>query len=450
MNLHSTSNPNAQSTWKSAVLRGLAPDGGLYIPTVLPTFDEKSHEMLRALPFPHMCAEILSTFIGDEIERSEVDRLCEDSFNFPLPLISLNENTQVLELFHGPTCAFKDFGARFMARLFRHFWGGQDRPLTVLVATSGDTGSAVAQAFYDTSPSPSIRVVVMFPKGKVSEVQRRQMTSLGHNVIALEVDGTFDDCQSLAKRALRDERLLARTALTSANSINIARLLPQMLYYAFVLLRFQENPVVVVPSGNLGNITGGLLAQRCGFKARHWIAACNANRTFPDFLSSGKFVPASSIETISNAMDVGNPSNLARITALCGEAPPPNLLSGYTISDDHTLEEMTSTFRQTGYILDPHTAVAARALKEYRAHHNRTLQAILVATAHPAKFTSVVRRAIQSEPPLPRQLESALQKPEFSVPLPNSYEALVERLIELTRGHTAGTPLIQPKKSSQV
>lgn len=449
MNLHSTSNPSVRASWKDAVLRGIAPDGGLYIPTILPTFDEKAREELRALPFPDMCAEMIAKFMGDEIARSDIDQLCHDSFNFPLPLVRLNDTTQILELFHGPTCAFKDFGARFMARLFRHFWGGQDRPLTVLVATSGDTGSAVAQAFYDTSPSPSIRVAVMFPKGKVSEVQRRQMTTLGHNVTALEVDGTFDDCQALAKRALRDEKLLARTALTSANSINIARLLPQMLYYVFVLLRFQENPVVVVPSGNLGNITGGLLAQRCGFHAHHWIAGCNANRTFPDFLSSGNFLPASSIETISNAMDVGNPSNFARITALWGEAPPSNLLSGYTVSDAHTLEEMASTFSQTGYILDPHTAVAARALKEYRAGHKRTRQAILVATAHPAKFTSVVRRAVQSEPPLPKQLESTLNKPEISVPLANSYEALVERLMDdVTRGHGALAHSIHPGKGS--
>jgi threonine synthase len=376
-----------------------------------------------------MCAEIVAQFIGDELEKPEIDRLCRDSFNFPLPLVRLNDTTQILELFHGPTCAFKDFGARFMARLFRHFWGIQSRQLTVLVATSGDTGSAVAQAFYDTSDSPTIRVAVMFPKGKVSDVQRRQMTTLGHNVTAFEVDGTFDDCQALAKRALQDEKLLARTALTSANSINIARLLPQMLYYAFVLLHANVAPVVVVPSGNLGNITGGLLAHRCGFKARHWIAACNANRAFPDFLTSGRFSPMSSIETVSNAMDVGNPSNFARVTALFGEAPPAALLSGYTVSDNRTLQEMASTFTQTGYILDPHTAVAARALESYRDRHDCGHPAILVSTAHPAKFTPVVRRAIGSAPPLPEQLETTLNKPELSVPLPNSYEALAAHLI---------------------
>ena len=429
MELYSTTNPHARVSWRDAVLRGIAPDGGLYIPAVIPSFDKQAQDALRALPFPDMCAHIVAEFIGDELSRSEIARLCEESFDFEVPLVPLNNTTRILELFHGPTCAFKDFGARFMARLFRHFWGSPDRLLTVLVATSGDTGSAVAQAFYDTSASPAIRVAVLFPKGKVSDIQRRQMTTLGHNVTAFEVDGTFDDCQALAKRALRDESLLAQTALTSANSINIARLLPQMLYYAFALLHSEQPPVVVVPSGNLGNITGGLLAHRCGFSAAHWIAACNANRSFPDFLASGHFSPIASIETISNAMDVGNPSNFGRITALFGEVPPPDILSGYSISDDDTYEEMVSTFTETGYILDPHTAVASRALQLYRAHSRSSAPGILVSTAHPAKFTAVVRRAITGAPPIPPQLEHTLNKPELSVPLSNSYEALTERLL---------------------
>lgn len=429
MELQSTTHPQTRVSWRDAVLRGIAPDGGLYIPTVLPSFDKGAQDALRDLPFPDMCAHIVAEFIGDELSRAEVDRLCKDSFNFEVPLVRLNDTTRILELFHGPTCAFKDFGARFMARLFRHFWGSPDRLLTVLVATSGDTGSAVAQAFYDTSPSPAIRVAVLFPKGKVSDIQRRQMTTLGHNVTAFEVDGTFDDCQALAKRALRDESLLARTALTSANSINIARLLPQMLYYVFALLHAEEPPVVVVPSGNLGNLTGGLLAHQCGFLASHWIAACNANRSFPDFLVSGRFSPMTSIETISNAMDVGNPSNFARISALFGEVPLSDILSGYSISDDETYEQMVTTFAETGYILDPHTAVASRALQLYRARSRSNAPVIIVSTAHPAKFTAVVQKAINGTPPIPPQLEHTLNKPELSVPLPNSYEALTERLL---------------------
>lgn len=430
MELHSTTDPQSRVSWRDAVLRGIAPDGGLYIPTAIPSFDKEAQDALRNLPFPTMCAHIVAEFIGDELTRSEIERLCEDSFNFEVPLVRLNDTTRILELFHGPTCAFKDFGARFMARLFRHFWGTPDRSLTVLVATSGDTGSAVAQAFYDTSACPAIRVAVLFPKGKVSDIQRRQMTTLGHNVTAFEVDGTFDDCQALAKRALRDENLLARTALTSANSINIARLLPQMLYYVFALLHAEQPPVVVVPSGNLGNITGGLLAQRCGFNASHWIAACNANRSFPDFLLSGRFTPMSSIETISNAMDVGNPSNFARITALLGERPPPDILSGYSISDEETYQQMVTNFTETGYILDPHTAVASRALQLYRARYHSSAPGILVSTAHPAKFTAVVRKAINGIPPIPSQLERTLNKAELLVPLPNSYEALTERLLD--------------------
>jgi threonine synthase len=255
------------------------------------------------------------------------------------------------------------------------------------------------------------------------------MTTLGHNVTAFEVDGTFDDCQALAKRALRDEGLLARTALTSANSINIARLLPQMLYYVSALLRADQLPVVVVPSGNLGNLTGGLLAHRCGFAASHWIAACNANRSFPDFLASGRFSPMTSIETISNAMDVGNPSNFARITALFGEAPTPDILSGYSISDVDTYAQIVTTFSETGYILDPHTAVASCALELYRDRYRSNAPGIIVSTAHPAKFTAVVQKAINRVPLMPAQLEHTLTKPELSIPLPNSYEALIESLL---------------------
>lgn len=428
MLLVSTSSPTERASWRDAVLRGIAPDGGLYVPVTLPFFAPRVREELRELSFPEFATRIVSEFIGDELGATELRHLCHESFNFDAPLVRLDDTTEVLELFHGPTCAFKDFGARFMARLFRHFWGIQTRPLTVLVATSGDTGSAVAQAFHDTSDTPPIRVAVLFPKGKVSDVQRKQMTTLGHNVSAFELDGTFDDCQALVKRALRDDSILKGTALTSANSINIARLLPQMLYYAYVLARSRQAPTVVVPSGNLGNLTGGLIAQRCGFKARHWIAACNANRVFPEFLSSGHFAPVASTETISNAMDVGNPSNFSRIIALYGDTPSKETLSGYSVSDEDTLREMSRAYSETGYILDPHTAVGAQALRAHRARHNQRDPAIIVATAHPAKFANVVRRAIDVSPPIPEQLAQALSKAELAVPLPNSYEALSKRL----------------------
>jgi len=255
---------------------------------------------------------------------------------------------------------------------------------------------------------------------------------LGHNVTAFEVDGTFDDCQALVKRALRDGVILQKTALTSANSINIARLLPQMLYYAHALTTTERAPIVVVPSGNLGNLTGGLLAHRCGFEARHWIAACNANRVFPDFLSSGNFSPTSSTETISNAMDVGNPSNFSRITALYGDVPPKELLSGYSVSDDATFVEIARTYSETGYILDPHTAVGVQALRTHRARYSEPVPAIIVSTAHPAKFASVVSKAIDRSPPTPPQLALALSKTERVESMPNVYGALVERLLAIT------------------
>ncbi len=428
MRLVSSTSPEEIASWRDAVLRGIAPDGGLYIPSSLPHFSRDDKDRLRSLSFGHMASEIVRAFIGEELLADEISALCAESFDFEVPLVQLDETTHILELFHGPTCAFKDFGARFMARLFRHFWGIQARPLTVLVATSGDTGSAVAQAFYDTSEAAPIRVAVLFPKGKVSDVQRRQMTTLGHNVTAFEVDGTFDDCQSLVKRALRDDSILRQTALTSANSINIARLLPQMLYYAFSLMQFEEPALVVVPSGNLGNLTGGLMAHRCGFEARHWVAACNSNDVFPHYLSSGQFSPAASRETISNAMDVGNPSNFSRIVSMCGDTAS-QILSGYSISDDETLQEMASTYALTRYILDPHTAVGARALRTHRELYNQRGTAILVSTAHPAKFSATVTRAINVSPALPPQLAQTLSKTEIIKPIPNSYSALVEHLL---------------------
>ena len=432
MSLYSTRNRATRATWREAVLSGIAPDGGLYLPIELPRYTPDALAAVRDASFVELASHLAHSYIGLEVPKVTLETICREAFNFPITLRQLTPTLSVLELFHGPTCAFKDFGARFMARLFRHFWGTQDKQLTVLVATSGDTGSAVANAFLDTQPNPPIRVAILYPKGKVSDVQRKQMTTLGHNVTAYEVAGTFDDCQALAKQALRDSELLQQVPLTSANSINIARLLPQMFYYAYTTLRFPAAtpPLFCIPSGNLGNLTGSVLAHLTGFRASHIIAACNSNRTFPQFLASGTFAPTPSIETTSNAMDVGDPSNFYRIIELLPETAPPDfrlhdLISAYSISDDETKRAIRSYYDEHSYILDPHTAVGACALMHHAscapsAQHSQ----VLVATAHPAKFSRVVHEVLGREPELPKALAEVLGKAEHPVSLSKSYREL--------------------------
>lgn len=433
MLLTSTENPQLRVSWRDAVLSGLSSDGGLYIPVSLPHLGRQEMDRLAALPFHMLCAELASAFLADEVPQGELQALCQEAFCFDLPIMPLSANTSVLELFHGPTCAFKDFGARFMARLFRIFWGADSRRLTVLVATSGDTGSAVANAFFDPNPDASIQVHVLFPRGKVSLVQERQMTTLGGNVTAYEVDGSFDDCQRLVKQALADRSLLSGTALTSANSINIARLLPQMFYYVHAALRLQSTgaPIVSVPSGNLGNITGGLLARIIGAPLGHFVAALNANSVFSNYLQNGIFTPQPSLETLSNAMDVGNPSNFARISSLFGGSVERirRDISACSVSEADTLATIRSTYEHSGYILDPHTAVGVCALERLRTIKLGSQPGLVLATAHPAKFADVVRRAIGIEPAIPAQLAAALGALGSKHVLKNSYSELRAALV---------------------
>jgi threonine synthase len=427
MALYSTTSPNLHALWREAVLSGIAPDGGLFLPRTLRLLDPDSLPHLATLPFHELAYTLVSLFLKDEVPASTLRSMCEESFSFPITLVSLTPDTSILELFHGPTCAFKDFGARFMARLFRYFtMQTAHEPLTVLVATSGDTGSAVANAFFDPSPDAPIKVVILFPKGKVSLVQEKQMTTLGHNVRAFEVDGTFDDCQRLVKQALADSRLTARMRLTSANSINIARLLPQMFYYVWAALQATDRgaPFFVVPSGNLGNLTGGVLAARIGIQTAGFLAACNQNDIYPHFLSTGLFNPRPSSETLSNAMDVGNPSNFPRLQHLTQGT---NIeVYGAGVSDTETLTTIRSVFESTGYVLDPHTAVGVAALNSFRERSKKEYpRAVVLATAHPAKFAPTVKRAIGCEPELPPQLAEALNRSSHKVPLSVRYEELV-------------------------
>jgi threonine synthase len=423
--LFSTKDNSIRHRWSEAVLRGLAPDSGLYLPVELPNLPGQSLGQLAELPFPQLAFELARRFLSDEVSDAALQNLCSAAFTFDVPLRKISDTTQILELFHGPTCAFKDFGARFMARLFRHFLGSPQQPLTVLVATSGDTGSAVANAFFDDSSSPPIRVAILFPKGKVSLVQEKQMTTLGHNVTAYEVEGTFDDCQSLVKQALADNDLTKRHAFTSANSINIARLLPQMFYYVYASLKVQElgPPIFSVPSGNLGNLTGGIIGYLMGMPASHFIAACNINAPFPEYLRSGNYIPHPSHETVSNAMDVGNPSNYARLLSLYGNElhRMRATISGARITDEETVATIARTYEDTGYVLDPHTAVGVLALERYQERSHSSHPGIVLATAHPAKFASTVAAALGQDPDMPPQLAEALTKEGTKIPLKNSY-----------------------------
>lgn len=433
MELTSTTTPSLRTSWSEAVLRGLAPDGGLYIPLNLPVLSPERLAALREVPFAELAFDIAQDFLGDEIAADTLRALCVDAFPFDAPLRTIAQDTFVLELFHGPTCAFKDFGARFMAGLFRYFLGKSVDHLTVLVATSGDTGSAVANAFFDPDPRAPISVTILFPKGKVTPVQEKQMTTLGHNVTAYEVEGTFDDCQALVKRALADTQLTARCRLTSANSINIARLLPQSLYYirAMAQLDPDAKPIIAVPSGNLGNLTGGLMAQLMGARAFRWIAACNRNAPFPTYLRSGVYAPHPSYETISNAMDVGNPSNFARIVSLFGKDPRElrDLIIGESVSDPDTRAEIRRVFEGTGYVVCPHTAVGFAAARRHAEDISPRTPLIVAGTADAAKFAATVEPEIGRAVEYPSSLAEVMNKKSEKVSIPNSYPEFLRHLL---------------------
>ena len=390
-----------------ALLAGLAPDGGLYVPTRIGDLGAPPADLRGLADTGRWVGRALLS----DTDPVLLARVAEEALDFPVPLVELEPGLHVLELFHGPTHAFKDIGARYMARLMAALDPGGGRR-TVLVATSGDTGSAVAHAFHGLE---GYQVVVLFPQGKISERQRRQMTTLGGNVRALAVRGSFDDCQRLAKDAFRDPALRERHRLTSANSINVGRLIPQTFYYvhAAAQLGWAERPArFVVPSGNVGNLCGGLLAQRAGMPIAGFLAATNANRPVVDFLAEGRFEPRPSIPTYSSAMDVGDPSNLERIRWLYRDdrdAMTRDLLA-VSVSDTETKECIAEVFRQTGYVLDPHTAVGVRA--HGRCRIGAETPSVVLATAHPAKFPEVVEEAIGRAVPLPAGIASVMEAEE--------------------------------------
>jgi|HubBroStandDraft_2_1064218.scaffolds.fasta_scaffold07279_2 threonine synthase len=431
MKFRSTLRCSPEVSLHEAVLHGSAPDGGLFVPVEIPSAGDAFLEKLPGMPFHEIAREVGGLFCADEVLPQVLRKIVADAFDFPVPLVALDERLHILELFHGPTLAFKDFGARFMARLMAYFVQETGKKLTVIVATSGDTGSAVAQAFLGV---PGIRVVILYPAGRVSAAQEKQLTTLGQNITALELAGSFDDCQRLAKQALVDPTIAEKITLTSANSINIGRLIPQSFYYfaAIAQLKPSGAPAVFsVPSGNFGNLTGGLLAKRMGLRVEQFVAATNANDVFPEFLQSGALVPRASRHTISNAMDVGNPSNFARIADLYDNDLQAirRDIWGCSFSDEETLRVMHDVEQRHDYVLDPHTAVGVLGWQKFERENQRASRGIVLATAHPAKFAETVARATGLRPEMPARLAAFLDRPKKSIAFPNQFSALQEFLL---------------------
>ena len=408
-----------------ALFAGTAPDGGLYVPECVESLPAETLEAVRAGDLIETATLVGAHIFRGEISAEALRPLVRDALDFPVPLVQVTERVWVLELFHGPTCAFKDIGARVQARLLHHFTDGT--PLTILVATSGDTGSAVAQAFHGV---PDTRVVVLYPAGKVTDVQEAQMASLGDNIRAVAIQGTFDDCQRLVKQAFADDDLRQHVWLTPANSINVGRLLPQVFYY-FTLLKLLP-AVVSVPSGNFGNLTAGLFAKRMGLAVRQFVAATNVNDVVPIYLKTGRYAPRPSIRTVANAMDVGAPSNLERIQWLYGgdlDAIRRDV-TGAAFADARVVAEIGNVYRRHQYLLDPHGAIGWLGVEQALIGDASESPAVFLATAHPGKFREIVEPAIDDSIPLPRQLAEALGRPRYAIPMPADYDRLREFLRE--------------------
>ncbi len=431
MRYRSTSRKAALTSLRGAVLRGLAPDGGLYMPVEIARHSPEELEEFRRLPFTEVCFRVARPFASPDVPEEVLWQVVSEAINFPVNLVSLSPGLHILELFHGPTLAFKDFGARFMARLMGYFVRGETRPLTVLVATSGDTGSAVAHGFLRV---PGIRVVILYPSKRISEAQEKQFTALGENITALEVAGSFDDCQRLVKQAFSDAELNKHTWLTSANSINIGRLLPQMFYHvaAYRQLPVASVPLIVsVPSGNFGNLTAGIFAKRIGLPVAKYVASTNANDVVPEYLRTGEFHPRAAQATYSNAMDVGNPNNFPRLLDLCRNRLEyvQKEIWGHGATDEETLAAMKMLHDRFGYIADPHTAVGVLGWEAYKREHPEPAQGLVLATAHPAKFADVVMKAIGTAPPLPDRLAAYLKCEKLSLPISSSYDEFKQFLL---------------------
>ncbi len=429
---YSTSGHAPKASLQEAVVKGLAPDKGLYMPERIPTIPKAFFNNIGDMSLQDIAYVVANTLFGEDIESETLKNIVNDTLNFDIPLVHVDENRYSLELFHGPTLAFKDVGARFMARLLSYFnKKNGTKDVNVLVATSGDTGSAVANGFLGV---PGVNVYVLYPKGKVSKIQEAQFTTLGKNITALEVSGTFDDCQALVKNAFMDVELNEKMQLTSANSINVARFLPQMFYYfyAYAQLARQgmplDNIVISVPSGNFGNITAGLIGKKMGLPIKRFIAANNKNDIFYQYLLTGEYNPRPSIATIANAMDVGAPSNFARVLDLYGNSHDAIVseISGCTYTDDQIAETLRDTYNKTNYLLDPHGAVGYRSLLEGL---NDNEIGVFLETAHPAKFKEAVESIINTNITIPAKLAAFMKGNKSTVKMSSSFSSLKKYLM---------------------
>ncbi len=433
MKYYSTNKNAPIASLEEAVVKGLAEDKGLFMPETIKLLPQSFYDNIENMSFQEIALQVADAFFGEDIPKDVLKHIVNETLNFDIPLVHVNDNIYSLELFHGPTLAFKDVGGRFMARLLGYFITKEGKnDVNVLVATSGDTGSAVANGFLDVE---GINVYVLYPKGKVSEIQEKQFTTLGRNITAIEVDGTFDDCQSLVKSAFMDKELNEKLLLTSANSINVARFLPQAFYYFYAYAQLKKmgkaNEVVIcVPSGNFGNITAGLFAKKMGLPIKRFIAANNKNDIFYQYLQTGVYTPKSSIATIANAMDVGDPSNFARVIDLYNRSHEAitHDISGTTYSNEQIAETVKNTFTKTGYLLDPHGACGYRALQE-NLHPQEN--GIFLETAHPAKFLETIENIIEEKIEIPQKLREFMKGEKQSIDLSKDFNDFKSFLLSL-------------------
>jgi threonine synthase len=433
MELYSTKNPNTRVSFKEAVFNSMPQDKGLYMPVNIPQLEDKFLNNLDQYSLPEIAFHVAKNLIGDDIPADDLQSIIHDAISFFAPVVKLETNVFVLELWHGPSLAFKDFGARFMSRVMSYFLEKGEKQLDVLVATSGDTGGAVALGFLGV---PNTRVTILYPKGKVSDVQELQLTTNGQNIRALEIDGTFDDCQALVKQAFTDKELNAKFRLTSANSINIARLIPQTFYYfnayAQLLKMGVEKAVFSVPSGNFGNLGAGLLAWKMGLPVEHFIAATNRNDTVPEFLNSGVYEPKASVATLSNAMDVGDPSNWVRIADLFKGEPAAlkSQVTGYSYDDEQTMKAIKFIYDNYQYVACPHTAIAWQALRDWQQDkYKRDTAGVFLSTAHPCKFPDVFPESIADKVEVPEQVKTLGKRKKHAVALGKDFEGFKEYLL---------------------
>ena len=426
MNYCSTNNRNTHISFQDAMIRVIPPDGGLYVPCEIPTLDPDWISTIPDLDIPEVAYRILSPYLEKEIPEPDLRSITGDALNFPIPVHELEGGVSALELFHGPSWAFKDVGARFLSRCVSYFLKGSGKTASVLVATAGDTGGAVAGAFHAVD---GVRVNILFPRDRISGLQKLQITRWGDNVRAFEVEGAYDDCQILVNEAFRDPALKSLDLL-SANSINLGRLLPQVVYYFLILKGVApgSRPIISIPSGNFGNLAAGLIAMKMGLPVDRWVAACNANTLGSEFLEKGRFTPRRSIATYANAMDVGNPSNISRIKYLFNgdHEEIRRRITSHSLSDPEILQTITDCHQNTRYVLDPHGACGYAALK---ANLKGDEQGVFLATAHPVKFADTVRKAIEPAPAYPQLLSTLKGKTGTSIPLRNDYKEFKKLLL---------------------